>query len=121
MPGFSRDEQAQLALLVQSHRRSLNKVADEIEAHNVDWNMVFALRIAALLYRRRADMQLPSIQARRQGRKFRLALDSNWLARNPLTMTALHDEIREWKRIDFEVRIPELDEIERDSELALAS
>ena len=121
MPGFSRDEQAQLAVLVQSHRRSLNKVAEEIEAHNVDWNMVFALRIAALLYRRRADMQLPPIQARRQGRKFRLTLDSNWLARNPLTVTALHDEIREWARIDFELRIPELDEIESGPELALAS
>jgi hypothetical protein len=36
-------------------------------------------------------------------------------------VTALHDEIREWERIDFEVKIPELDEIERDSELALAS
>lgn len=121
MPGFSRDEQARLALLVQSHRRSLNKVAEEIEAHNVDWNMVFALRIAALLYRRRADMQLPSIQARRQGRKFRLTLDPEWLARNPLTVTALQDEIREWARIDFELKIPELDEIERGSELALAS
>ena len=73
------------------------------------------LRIAALLYRRRADMQLPAIQARRQGRKFRVTLDAEWLARNPLTVTALHDEIREWARIDFEVKIPELDEIERGS------
>jgi len=120
MPGFSRDEQAQLALLVQSHRRSLTKVADEIEAHNLDWNMVFALRIAALLYRRRADMQLPPLQPRRQGRKFRLALAPGWLARNPLTATALHGEIREWERIGFELKIPELEEIESGAELAFA-
>ena len=121
MPGFSRDEQAQLALLVQSHRRSLTKVADEIEAHNLDWNMVFALRIAALLYRRRADMQLPQVQARRQGHKFRLALAPGWLARNPLTATALHGEIREWERIGFELKVPELEEIESGAELAFAS
>jgi exopolyphosphatase/guanosine-5'-triphosphate,3'-diphosphate pyrophosphatase len=121
MPGFSRDEQAQLALLVQSHRRSLNKVADEIEARNVGWNRVFALRIAALLCRRRAELQLPPLQARRQGRKFRLTLPPGWLARNPLTATALHDEIRQWERIGFELRIPELEEIESGADLAFAS
>jgi len=121
MPGFSRDEQAQLALLVQSHRRSLNKVAEDIEAHNVNWNLVFALRIATLLYRRRADMQLPPLQARRQGRKFRLTLSPGWLARNPLTATALHDEVRQWERIGFELRIPELEEMESGAQLAYAS
>jgi exopolyphosphatase/guanosine-5'-triphosphate,3'-diphosphate pyrophosphatase len=120
MPGFSRDEQAQLALLVQSHRRSLAKVAEEIEARNVDWNLVFALRIAALLHRRRADMQLPPLQARRQGRKFRLALAPGWLARNPLTVTALHGEIREWERIGFELKIPELEEMDSGAKLAVA-
>jgi exopolyphosphatase/guanosine-5'-triphosphate,3'-diphosphate pyrophosphatase len=121
MPGFSRDEQARLALLVQSHRRSLNKIAEDVEALGVDWNWVFALRIAALLLRRRADMQLPPLQARRQGRKFRLTLPPGWLARNPLTATALHGEIREWEKIGFELRIPELDEIESGAELAAAS
>jgi len=82
---------------------------------------VFALRIAALFYRSRADVALPPLQARRQGRKFRLSLDPDWLARNPLTVTALHDEIREWERINFELRIPELQDIETGSELALAS
>ncbi len=36
---------------------------EEIEARSVDWNIIFSLRIAALLYRRRADMQLPPLQA----------------------------------------------------------
>jgi len=121
MPGFSRDEQARLALLVQAHRRSLNKVAKGVDEQDVDWNRVFALRIAALFYRSRADVALPPLQARRQGRKFRLSLDPDWLARNPLTVTALHDEIREWERINFELRIPELQDIETGSELALAS
>ena len=48
MPGFSNDEQRALSLLVLAHRRSLNKVAKRLEEHEVDWNMVFALRLAAL-------------------------------------------------------------------------
>jgi exopolyphosphatase/guanosine-5'-triphosphate,3'-diphosphate pyrophosphatase len=121
MPGFSRDEQARLALLVQAHRRSLSKAAKAIEEHGVDWNMVFAVRLAALFYRSRADIALPPVQARRQGRKFRLSLGASWLARNTLTATALADEIREWDKIDFELRIPELEELEATSELAIAS
>ena len=69
MPGFSRDEQSKLALLVQAHRRSLNKVAKDVEEHDVDWDMVLALRLAALFYRSRADIALPALQAKRQGRK----------------------------------------------------
>ena len=121
MPGFSRDEQAKLALQVQAHRRSLNKVAKDIAEHDVSWDMVFALRLAALFYRSRSDVALPPLQARRQGKKFRLSLGSAWLARNTLTATALADEIREWDRIGFEFRIPELDELESNNELALAS
>ena len=121
MPGFSRDEQARLALLVQAHRRSLNKVAKDIDEHDVDWNRVFALRLAALFYRSRADVALPSLQAKRQGRKFRLSIDPAWLRRNPLTVTALHDEVREWESIEFELKIPELDDLEAGTEYALAS
>jgi len=120
MPGFSRDEQARLAVLVQAHRRSLTKLTKDIDPDDVDWEMVFALRISALLYRSRADIALPSLQARRQGKKFRLMLDSAWLARNPLTVTALHDEIREWDKLGFELKVPGLEEPEA-GELALAS
>jgi len=121
MPGFSRDEQSKLALLLQAHRRSLKKVEKEIEAHDVDWSMVLALRLAALFHRSRSDVAPPALQARRQGKKFRLSVGAAWLARNTLTATALADEIKEWEEIGFELKIPELDELERDNELALAS
>ncbi len=121
MPGFSRDEQLRLSTLVLGHRRSLNKVAKCIEEYGVEWNRVFALRLAALFYRSRADVSLPPLQVKRQGKKLRLALDRDWLARNPLTVTALRDEVRDWDRAGFELRIPELDDIESGAELALAS
>jgi hypothetical protein len=60
------------------------------------------------------------LQARRQGKKFRLNLDAGWLGRNPLTVTALHDEIREWDKIGFEFKVPGLEEPEA-GEFALAS
>ena len=120
MPGFSRDEQMRLAVMVQAHRRSLKKVTKKIEDIGADWDMVFALRLAVLLCRSRSDVAVPSLQPRRQGRKLRLGLDSAWLARNPLTVTALHDEIREWDEIGFELKVPGLEEQEA-GDLALAS
>jgi len=120
MPGFSRDEQMRLAVMVQAHRRSLRKVAKKIEDIGADWDMVFALRLAVLLCRSRSEVAVPSLQPRRQGRKLRLGLDSAWLARNPLTVTALHDEIREWDEIGFELKVPGLEEQEA-GDLALAS
>ncbi len=121
MPGFSNDEQLAVSLLVLAHRRSLNKVARRIEEHDMDWSMVFALRLAALFYRSRADVSLPALQMKLQGRKLRLALDPEWLARNPLTVTALNDEVREWDKIGFELKVPGLEELETSSELALES
>jgi exopolyphosphatase/guanosine-5'-triphosphate,3'-diphosphate pyrophosphatase len=105
MPGFSRDEQMQVALLVLSHRRSLKKVSARVEGA-VDMRSVMALRLAVLFYRSRADVPLPSMQARYQGGKFRLVLDSEWLTRNPLTATALREEVREWDKIGFELKVP---------------
>jgi exopolyphosphatase/guanosine-5'-triphosphate,3'-diphosphate pyrophosphatase len=59
-----------------------------------------------LFYRRRADVSLPAMQARYNGGRFRLALDPDWLSRNPLTATALRDEVREWDKIGFELKVP---------------
>lgn len=111
MPGFSRDEQMQLALLVLAHRRSFKKVHPRLDGA-VDWRSVLALRLAALFYRGRSDVSLPSLQAKVQGNKFRIALDPEWLARNPLTATALREEVKEWDKIGLELRIPELEQAE---------
>jgi exopolyphosphatase / guanosine-5'-triphosphate,3'-diphosphate pyrophosphatase len=120
MPGFSRDEQTRLSLLLQAHRRSLKKVCNSLD-ENVNWNVVLALRLAALFCRGRSDVALPPLQARAQGRRLRLVLAPGWFAKNPLTATALHEEVREWEKIGYELRIPGLEEPESGSELALAS
>jgi exopolyphosphatase/guanosine-5'-triphosphate,3'-diphosphate pyrophosphatase len=73
---------------------------------------VLALRLAALFYRGRTDAALPAIQPKAQGLKFRVNVDPDWLARNPLTATALRDEILEWERIGIELRVPGLEELD---------
>ncbi|MBI4203656.1 MAG: exopolyphosphatase [Betaproteobacteria bacterium] len=120
MPGFSRDEQTRLSLLVLAHRRSLKKIFDQIE-NDVDWNTVLALRLAALFCRGRTDITLPPFQAKAQGRRFRLTLDVDWLLKYPLTVAALRDEAREWDKIGLELKIPGLDDLESGAELALAT
>ncbi len=113
MPGFSKMEQAHLALLALAHRRSLKKVfIDGAEA--VDWRQVVALRLAALIYRSRTNIVLPRIEAKTQGqgRTLELLIDRGWLENNPLTVTALHEEIEEWGAVGIKLDIPSLREVE---------
>jgi len=95
MPGFSNMEQAQLATLVLTHRRSLRKAFPQ-GADAVDWRMVMALRLAALMYRSRIDIARPAIRASADARSVQLDIDREWLAGNPLTVTALEGEMAEW-------------------------
>jgi exopolyphosphatase/guanosine-5'-triphosphate,3'-diphosphate pyrophosphatase len=111
MPGFSRDEQIQLSLLVLAHRRSLKKIYAQLE-RDVDWRSVLALRLAALFYRGRTDFRLPQLQVKVQGTKLRLTVGAEWLARNPLTATALREECDEWEKIGFELKVPGLEDTE---------
>jgi len=50
----------------------------------------------------------------------RLAFDAVWLEANPLTATALREEVAEWARIGHELKIPGLDDIVLAQESALA-
>ena len=108
MPGFSREEQHRIAQLLLAHRRSLKKTLPELDG-SIDWRMVFALRLAVLFCQRRTSINPPVTSAKATDRKFRLGLDTAWLQRNPLTSTALCEEIREWGKIGFDVKISSLD------------
>ncbi len=111
MPGFSKMEQWRLATLLLAHRRSLKKIfTRDIEI--VDWRMVMALRLAALIYRSRADIALPEIDTKMNGRTLRFGIDRDWLAHNPLTVTALQEEIEEWEAAGFKLDIKSLRDLE---------
>ena len=67
---------------------------------------VIALRLAALFYRKRSTLALPEVHLKHQAGKFRLTIDRDWLDKNPLTATALREEVGEWEKIGIELKIP---------------
>jgi exopolyphosphatase/guanosine-5'-triphosphate,3'-diphosphate pyrophosphatase len=106
MPGFSRKEQAHLSLLALAHRGGLEKMRGML-ATAEQFAEVMALRLAALIYRNRSDVALPDILGRFSGTKFHLILAPGWLARNPLTETALQEESKQWKYLGVSLQVLE--------------
>jgi exopolyphosphatase/guanosine-5'-triphosphate,3'-diphosphate pyrophosphatase len=117
MPGFSRMEQGRLSLLVLAHRGNMEKMKGQI-TNSLDLAMVMALRLAVLFHRSRSDVRLPPIEAHYDGKRFQLSLDPEWLADSPLTVEALKEEIKEWKKLGIALDIVALEHSDSDAELA---
>ncbi len=105
MPGFSKKDQARLAMLVLGHRGKLEKLG-VIPAVDSAWLLVFCLRLAVLLHRTRDDRALPAWRVRLNGAGFLLELPAEWLAENPWTAAALREEAAIWKQVgrDYQVK-----------------
>lgn len=105
MPGFSRDEQARVARVVLAHRGKLAKI-EGLPARSPDWALVFCLRVAALFYRSRVELELPRIGARATDSGYQLSVSAAWLDAHPLTAAALEAEAEEWRNVGlrFDVR-----------------
>jgi len=108
MPGFSKKDQARLALLVLGHRGKLEKLA-EVPAADGIWRLIFCLRLAVALHRTRDDRQLPAWRVSATERGFALVLPGKWLAKNPWTAAALAEEALIWKQIGRECVVRALD------------
>lgn len=111
MPGFSKNEQSRLSLLLLAHRGSLKRIQGLLP-QGVDSAQALALRLAALFCRSRTDMALPQIRVKMTSRGFDLALDGEWLGRNPLTDASLQNEIGEWKKLDLQLEIKTFEAVE---------
>ena len=59
-------------------------------------------------------------EARIHGNTLRLGIALDWLAANPLTVTALHEEIDEWDAAGFKLDIKSLRELEAGAEAQAA-
>ncbi|TAN73527.1 MAG: Ppx/GppA family phosphatase [Gallionella sp.] len=104
MPGFSKKEQARLSLLALAHRGSLDKLQGQL-GNGEDCALAMSLRLAVLFYRNRHDSDLPALRGRFSGTKFHLSVDAGWLAQNPLTETALREEVKQWKTLGISMQI----------------
>ncbi len=106
MPGFSKMEQSQLSLLALSHRGGLEKLRGLLDTPD-KLAKAMALRLAALFYRNRSDVELPTILGRFNGTRFTLELALGWLAKNPLTEAALQEECKQWKGLGVGLQLVE--------------
>lgn len=103
MPGFSRTDQARLAALVLGHAGKLGKLS---QSREVEWLLLFCLRLAALLCRRRNDAGLPDINvAQMKKGGYEVHLPSAWVQQNPLTDYSLSQEAAEWEKVGIPYRV----------------
>jgi len=88
MPGFSRIEQALLAVLVGNHRRKLDGLSMSHlpdEWHEPLFELIVLLRLAVLLNRARSPGDLPPIGLVGGSSRLELVFPKGWLDDNPLT------------------------------------
>jgi exopolyphosphatase/guanosine-5'-triphosphate,3'-diphosphate pyrophosphatase len=82
MPGFSKRDQARLAMLVLAHRGTLDKLRG-VPAVDAVWRLIFSLRLAVLLHRTRDDRALPAWRVAATSGGFRIDMPAGWLVENP--------------------------------------
>src|ERR1043166_1371507 len=104
MPGFSRMEQARLARIVLAHRGKLRKMQDA-GLEGADWELVFALRVAALILRSRMDTKLPFLRVAADAGGFAIDLPQSWLDDNALSAAALESETDNWKSVGMKLTV----------------
>ena len=104
MPGFSRLDQSQLALLALAHTGKLNKVEGSVKRRE-DWIAILCLRLAVLLCRRRQDLQSVPLRVSVKGNSIVAQVDKKWLATHPLTDFSLHGEDEEWDKVGFDFEL----------------
>lgn len=95
LPGFGREEQTLLAVLVAGHRGSLNPaLLDAVpqRLREVALRLLVLLRLAACLHRNRSPEPIPRMRVTAEGRAIELHLPDGWLSGHPLTRHHLRRE-----------------------------
>lgn len=95
MPGFSRQEQTLLSILVRLHRRKIaleifEDATDEIKCKLI--KLVIILRLAVVLNRSRNTVKAPDIAIKINDKEIALEFQKDWLRDHPLTEADLETE-----------------------------
>ena len=104
MPGFSKRDQARLALLVLGQRGKLQKLA-AMPIGDPNWRLGFCLRLAVLLHRARDAHPFSELSVLEDPVGFQLDLPVGWQETNPMMAAALAEEALLWRRIGIKLRI----------------
>ena len=110
MPGFSKKDQQDLALLVLGHAGKLGKLKAAFAVRSqpptvLDWVRIACLRLATLLFRRRVDLDLPTLSLDIKASNYTLHFGAHWLNEHPLTHYSLEQEVAEWRKLDIALKI----------------
>ena len=103
MPGFSKNDQARLSALLLGHIGKLAKVASN--NNFIDWRMLFCLRLALVLARRRVHEEIPDILVQQTNKGYKVSLPKKWLDDHPLTEFSLKKESEDWNKVNKEYLI----------------
>lgn len=104
LPGFSRQEQQSLALLVRGHRRSLpsdKRIAEVSEEGIALRRLCMLLRLAILYHHIRGYQDMPELQAEADENRMTLYFPPGWLEQHPLTQADFAREAEYWAKIDY--------------------
>ncbi len=110
MPGFSRQTQAELAILVRSHRRKFP--LEEIQSmsdDNIDriLRLCIIVRLSILLHRSRSSDTLPEFKLKIGDNYLKIIFPENWLDDHPLTEIDIETEAAYVSATGYKLKINE--------------
>jgi exopolyphosphatase/guanosine-5'-triphosphate,3'-diphosphate pyrophosphatase len=109
LPGFSRQEQGALSVMVRLHRRKYHTamIEDNIYVRSEALGLLTRLlRLGVLLNRGRTPIELPEISvAIERARSMKLVIPDDWLDDHPLTAADLEQEVEWLSAAGYELRI----------------
>lgn len=108
MSGFSRQEQQLIALLIRSQRAKLpaNLFKSYVDKkYRALLQLSILLRLAVILHRSRATLEIPEIKLEAKNNSLRLEFPPDWLDGHPLTQADLENEIEHLRVVEFELTI----------------
>jgi exopolyphosphatase/guanosine-5'-triphosphate,3'-diphosphate pyrophosphatase len=108
MPGFPREEQRLLSVLVGGHRRKID--LSRSESLVPPWHvkaqfLIVLLRLAVLLNRGRGPRAVPKVDLAVRGRAIEAGFPGGWLEEHPLTEADLEQEAAYLRAAGFRLRV----------------
>jgi exopolyphosphatase/guanosine-5'-triphosphate,3'-diphosphate pyrophosphatase len=107
MPGFTRQQQEQLATIVRNHRKKIETGTLESITKSrqiIVTRLIILLRIAIILHRGRTPGTKPNISIKVKDNKIKLNFPAGWLYRHPLNQAELEQEIGTLKKLGYSLK-----------------
>lgn len=108
LPGFSRQEQQAVAVLVRGHRRKipLSALSDLPEDEQTPLlRLCLVLRLSARLHHARCDEPAPAITIKAKDTTLTLQFPAGWLEEHPLTLADLEQEQDYFRAAGYELKL----------------